>query len=91
MARTAVTRTFSLRQEEVERFEGLVERVGGGSTTEFIRRAMDQMEAIENWQLFERLNEVGVRRAKERGIESSEQRHAAVRRVLNPPGGLAER
>jgi hypothetical protein len=91
MARTAVTRTFSLRQEEVERFEGLVDRVGGGSTTEFIRRAMDQMEAIENWQLFERLREIGVRLAKERGIESSEQRHEAVRRVLNPPGSLTER
>jgi hypothetical protein len=43
------------------------------------------------WQLFERLREIGVGRAKERGIESSEQRHEAVRRVLNPPGGLAER
>jgi hypothetical protein len=91
MARTAVTRTFSLRQEEVERFEGLVDRVGGGSTTEFIRRAMDQMEAIENWQLFERLREIGVRLAKERGIESSEQRLEAVRRALNPPGSLTER
>jgi hypothetical protein len=49
------------------------------------------MEAIENWQLFERLREIGMGRAKERGIESSEQRHEAVRRVLNPPGSLTER
>jgi hypothetical protein len=91
MARTAVTRTFSLRREEVERFEGLVDRVAGGSTTEFIRRAMDQMEALENWQLFESLRGIGLRRASERGIESSEQRREAVRRVLNPSADTAER
>src|SRR2546426_5892345 len=89
MARTAVTRTFSLRREEVERFEGLVERVGGGSTTEFIRRAMDQMEAFENWQLFQGLREIGARRAGERGIATPEQRREAVRRILNPPDGAA--
>jgi hypothetical protein len=86
-----VTRTFSLRPQEVQRFERLVERLGGGSTTEFIRRAMDQMEALENWELFERLQQIGVRRANERGIESPEQRREAVRRVLNPPDGIVER
>ena len=85
MPRTAVTKTFSLRQDEVERFESLVERVADGSTTEFIRRAMDQMEALENWQQFESIHEVGIRRARARGIVTAEQRREAVRSVLNPP------
>jgi len=86
MGRTAVTKTFSLRQDEVARFERLVERMADGSTTEFIRRAMDQMEALENWQLFESIREMGVGRARARGIASPEQRRDAVRSVLNPPG-----
>lgn len=85
MPRTAVTKTFSLRQDEVERFERLVERIADGSTTEFIRRAMDQMEALENWQLFESIREVGVGRARAKGITSADQRREAVRTVLNPP------
>jgi hypothetical protein len=84
MARTAVSRTFSLRQDEIERFEGLVERLGGGSTTQFIRVAMDQMEALENWQLFEQVREVGVRKARASGILTPGQRAGAVRQVLNP-------
>lgn len=86
MVRTAVSRTFSLRRDEIERFERLVERVAHGSTTEFVRRAMDQMEALENWQLFETLRDVGIRRAEEKGIVSPEQRRQAVRRVLNSAG-----
>ena len=85
MPRTAVTKTFSLRKDEVDRFERLVDRVGGGSTTEFIRRAMDQMEAMENWQHFESVREVGIRRARAKGITTAEQRREAVRNVLNPP------
>ena len=84
MPRTAVTKTFSLRQDEVERFERLVERVADGSTTEFIRRAMDQMEALENWQQFESIREVGTRRARTRGITTADQRRQAIRNILNP-------
>lgn len=84
MPRTAVTKTFSLRQDEVERFERLVERVADGSTTEFIRRAMDQMEALENWQRFESIREVGTRRARTRGITTADQRRRAIRNILNP-------
>ena len=84
MPRTAVTKTFSLRQDEVERFERLVERVADGSTTEFIRRAMDQMEALENWQQFESIREVGTRRARTRGITTADQRRRAIRNILNP-------
>lgn len=85
MPRTAVTKTFSLRQDELERFERLVKRVADGSTTEFIRRAMDQMEALENWQQFESIQEVGVRRARARGITSADQRRQAIRNILNQP------
>jgi len=85
MPRTAITRSFSLRQDEIERFEALVERVAGGSTTGFIRRAMDQMEALENGHRFEAVREVGEQRARERGIVTPEQRRAAVQRVLNRP------
>jgi hypothetical protein len=84
MPRTAVTKTFSLRRDELERFERLVERVADGSTTEFIRRAMDQMEALENWQLFESIQEVGARRARAKGITTAEQRREAIRSILNP-------
>ena len=85
MPRTAVTKTFSLRKDEVDRFERLVDSVGGGSTTEFIRRAMDQMEALENWQQFESVREVGIRQARAKGITTADQRREAVRNVLNPP------
>jgi len=85
MPRTAVTKTFSLRQDEVDRFERLVDRLGGGSTTEFIRRAMDQMEAMENWQQFEAIREVGLRRARAKGVTTADQRREAVRTALNPP------
>jgi len=85
MPRTAVTKTFSLRQDEVDRFERLVDRLGGGSTTEFIRRAMDQMEAMENWQQFEAIRELGLRRARAKGVTTADQRREAVRTALNPP------
>jgi hypothetical protein len=85
MPRTAVTKTFSLRKDKVDRFERLVDSVGGGSTTEFIRRAMDQMEALENWQQFESVREVGIRHARAKGITTADQRREAVRNVLNPP------
>ncbi|HEV2953124.1 MAG TPA: hypothetical protein VG015_03435 [Candidatus Dormibacteraeota bacterium] len=84
MARSAASRSFSLRSEEVPRFDGLVERMANGSPTEFVRRAMDRMEALENWQLFLEVREIGLRRAYERGGSTPEQRRAAVKRALNP-------
>jgi hypothetical protein len=85
MARTAVSRSFSLRPDEAPRFDRLVDRLADGSPTQFIRMAMDRMEALENWQLFESLRGYGARRAREVGITTAEQRRAAVQRTLNPP------
>jgi hypothetical protein len=85
MSRTAVSRSFSLRPDEAPRFDRLVERLANGSPTEFIRQAMDRMEALENWRLFESLRSEGVRRAREVGITTAAQRREAVRHTLNPP------
>lgn len=84
MARTATSRSFSLKPGEAERFDQLVDRLANGSPTEFVRQAMDRMEALENWQLFEAIRETGVRSAKEVGITTAAGRREAVRRVLNP-------
>ena len=83
MSRTAVSRSFSLRPDEAPRFDRLVERLANGSPTEFIRQAMDRMEALENWRLFESLRVAGVRRAQDVGITTAAQRREAVRRALN--------
>ncbi len=61
----------------------MVERLANGSPTEFIRKAMDRMEAVENWELFERVREVGLRRAAAAEITSRDQRREAVRSSLN--------
>jgi len=78
-----VSRSFSLRPEEAPRFDRLVERLANGSPTEFIRKAMDRMEAVENGELFERTREVGLKRAVAAGITSPHQRRDAVRSSLN--------
>jgi hypothetical protein len=83
MSRTAVSRSFSLRPEEAPRFDRMVERLANGSPTEFIRKAMDRMEAVENWELFEDVRQVGVKRAAAAGIISAHQRREAVRTSLN--------
>jgi len=61
----------------------MVERLANGSPTEFIRKAMDRMEAVENWELFERVREVGLKRAAAGGITSPRQRRDAVQSSLN--------
>jgi hypothetical protein len=43
---------------------------------------MDRMEAVENWEIFERVREVGLRRAADTGITSPRQRRDAVRSSL---------
>lgn len=78
-----MSRSFSLRPEEAPRFDRMVERLANGSPTEFIRKAMDRMEALENWELFERVREVGLQRATAVGISSPRQRREAVRSSLN--------
>lgn len=78
-----MSRSFSLRPEEAPRFDRMVERFANGSPTEFIRIAMDRMEAVENWELFERVREVGLKRAAASGITSPRQRRDAVRSTLN--------
>ncbi len=83
MSRTAVSRSFSLRPEEAPRFDRMVDRLANGSPTEFIRKAMDRMEAVENWELFEQVREVGLKRAAAVGITSPHQRRDAVRSSLN--------
>ena len=84
MPRTATSRSFSLRPEEAERFDALVERIARGSPTEFVRLAMDRMEALENWRIFETLRAAGLERARARGPFSQEARHEAARKALNP-------
>ncbi len=44
---------------------------------------MDRMEAVENWQLFEMVREVGLKRAAAAGITSPRERREAVRSSLN--------
>ncbi len=44
---------------------------------------MDRMEAVENWELFERVREVGLKRAAAGGITSPRQRRDAVQSSLN--------
>jgi hypothetical protein len=61
----------------------MVDRLANGSPTEFIRKAMDRMEAVENWELFEQVREVGLKRAAAVGITSPRRRRDAVRSSLN--------
>ena len=77
-----MSRSFSLRPGEAPRFDRMVERLANGSPTEFIRKAMDRMEAVENWELFERVREVGLKRAAAAGITSPRERREAVRSSL---------
>ena len=78
-----MSRSFSLRPDEAPRFDRMVERLANGSPTEFVRKAMDRMEAVENWELFERVREVGLKRAVAAGVTSPRQRRDAVRSSLN--------
>lgn len=82
MPRTAISRSFSLKPGEAERFDRLVERLADGSPTEFVRQAMDRMEALENWRVFETLRSLGVQRAAERGLATRADRHRAAREAL---------
>ena len=75
---------FFLRPDEAPHFDRPVDRLANGSPTEFIRQAMDRMEALENWRLFESLRNGGLRRAREAGITAA-QRREAVRQTLNRP------
>ncbi len=84
MPRTATSRSFSLRPGEAERFDELVERLANGSPTEFVRLAMDRMEALENWRVFESLRSLGLERARARRLTSRTARHEAAREALNP-------
>lgn len=84
MPRTATSRSFSLKPHEAARFDALVGRLAKGSPTEFVRQAMDRMEALENWQIFTRLRLLGLERAKERGLTDRGKRHEAARRSLKP-------
>ena len=77
-----MSRSFSLRPEEAPRFDRMVERLANGSPTEFIRKAMDRMEAVENWELFEQVRGLGIKRAAATGITSPHQRREAVRASL---------
>jgi hypothetical protein len=61
----------------------MVDRLANGSPTEFIRKAMDRMEAVENWELFEQVREVGLKRAAAAGVTSPHERREAVRASLN--------
>jgi hypothetical protein len=83
VARQAITKTLSLRPDERSRFERLVKRFGGGSTTEFVRAAMDRLEAAEVAQELAGLRRYGQRRSKELGRDKVDVREA-VRKTLNP-------
>jgi len=84
MPRTATSRSFSLRPEEAERFDDLVERLAHGSPTEFMRLAMDRVEALENLRIFEGLRAAGIDRARARGLSTRAARREAARKTLNP-------
>jgi hypothetical protein len=83
MARQAVTKTLSLRPEDARRFERLVGRFGGGSTTEFVRAAMDRLETAELAEELAALRRYGQRRARQVGAASIDVRDA-VHKTLNP-------
>lgn len=83
MARQAITKTLSLRPEDARRFEHLVQRFGRGSTTEFVRAAMDRLEAAEVAEELADLRRYGQRRAKVVGVAGVDAREA-VRKTLNP-------
>lgn len=83
MARQAITKTLSLMPDDARRFEHLVRRFGGGSTTEFVRVAMDRMEAADVAYELADLRRYGQRRARVIGVDAVDVRDA-VRKTLNP-------
>jgi hypothetical protein len=44
---------------------------------------MDRMEAVENWELFEDIRQVGIKKAAAAGIISAHQRREGMRTSLN--------
>jgi hypothetical protein len=82
MARQAVTKTLSLKPEDARRFERLVARFGGGSTTEFVRAAMDRLETAELAEELTDLRRYGQRRARQLDVARVDIR-VAVHKVLN--------
>jgi Arc/MetJ-type ribon-helix-helix transcriptional regulator len=82
MARQAITKTLSLKPDEAKRFERLVRRFGRGSTSEFVRAAMDRLETAEVAEELADLRRYGQRRAKALGVADVDVRDA-VRKTLN--------
>jgi Arc/MetJ-type ribon-helix-helix transcriptional regulator len=82
MARQAITKTLSLRPDEAKRFERLVRRFGRGSTSEFVRAAMDRLETAEVAEELADLRRYGRRRANVLGVADVDVRDA-VRKTLN--------
>ncbi|MGH7762124.1 MAG: hypothetical protein ACREOY_12040 [Candidatus Dormibacteraceae bacterium] len=83
MSRQAITKILSLRPDETRRFERLVKRFGGGSTTEFVRAAMDRLEAAETAEELDHLRRYGQRRSRQLGLADGDVREA-VRKTPNP-------
>ena len=82
MSRQAITKTLSLRPDDAQRFERLVRKFGRGSTTEFVRAAMDRLETAEIAEELTELRRYGQRRAKSLGLDGVDV-HEAVRKTLN--------
>lgn len=82
MPRTAVSVPFSVRKEDQERLQRLIEKFGSGSPSEFLRIAMDRMEVAERAEKLRWLQDYGARRAAESGLADVDV-HEAVRKTLN--------
>lgn len=77
------TRTvgFSIRESEQARLDHLVEVFGDGNRSEFLRVAMDRMEAAERAQRLRSIQEFGSEHSSELGI-APEEITERVKRVL---------
>ena len=85
MSRSTRAVAFSVSEADLPRLDRLVSRYGRGNRSEFLRVAMDKVEASERAERLRRLQTYGRERAAERGVTIDDVREI-VHRVRRKRG-----
>jgi hypothetical protein len=83
---SSVTVGFSIREEDEQRLQRLVEHFGHGNRSAFLRAAIEHMEVLERAERLDRLSDYGAERLAAEGL-SIEDIPALVKRVLSNTDG----
>ena len=74
MGRTHKAVAFSVAQTDIPRLDRLTDSYGGGNRSEFLRVAMDKLEASQRAEQLRRLQAYGRERSAQRGVTLDEVR-----------------